>query len=630
MSDNPATNNPAGSSASRRLEDYFLAAAARFPDHPVIRAGDLTLSYRQAQARAVALAHQLVNLGVGPEGIVGLLLDRGAPAVLATLAVHLAGAAYLPISPELPAERLAFILGDAQPLVLITTPDHLHAAQQTGLPVLLLDLAEPITGQPNELATLPRDVRPDDLGWVIYTSGSTGTPKAVLVSHAGLHLVADFQRQRLGVRAHERVLQVASPSFDACLFEMLVAFNTGGTLYIPALVGEVDRDLAGFLQRNRISVVAVPPGVLASIEDPSTLPDLQTLVVGGDACSVAVADRWGGRELWNVYGLTETTVISTAHRVCSDDVAAGEVPVGQSLPGARCLVLDDDLAPVPAGCPGELYIGGPGVARGYLNAAAITAKRYLPDPFSAEPDNRMFRTGDRCLVDQNGALRFLGRVDRQAQIRGYRVELDEIELVLRRCEQLSAAIVVAEDDPAGTGLRIVAYVAARGDDLDTGALRRRMAELLPAQLIPSVFHQLDQLPVNANGKLDREAVTGLAAATAQQQQRQPVGSTGELLATHWAELLGARPGPADNFFELGGHSLTANRLLLALRSDFGAGVPSGIVYDHPVLAELAVALDALGAPPQAGRRPTTPAPALVRRARRGPRDSGEAKTRPRG
>ena len=618
----------------QRLEEYFLDAAARFPERPAIRAGALELSYAQARARVVGLARRLVAAGVGPEVVVGLVLDRGAPAVLATLAVHLAGGAYLPVNPSLPPERLSFILSDSRPKLLISAPEQLSAAERTGLPVLRFDPTEPVPERSVEEAGLTGDRRPEHLGWIIYTSGSSGTPKAVLVSHAGIGLVADYQRHRLGLREHERVLQLASPSFDACIFEMLLAFTCAGTLYVPQLVGEADRDLAGFLRQHRITVAAVPPGVLASIEDPDTLPELRTVVVGGDACSVSVAARWGNRGLWNVYGLTETTVISTAHRVSAADVAAGVVPVGGALPGAHCYLLDEQLAPVPAGTPGELYIGGPGVSRGFLGAPAGTAERYLPDPFGSVPGGRMYRTGDRCVADPAGELQFLGRVDRQAKIRGYRVELDEIEMVLRRDEQVADAVVAAEPDPAGAGLRLVGYFTARQDTVDLAALRRTMAAALPAHMIPSVFHQLSRLPITANGKIDRDAAARLVVAADAETGRgadgpatpsvaRPVGApeTGDLLIAHWSELLGTQPGPRDNFFDLGGHSLTANRLLHVLRTRFGERVPSGIVYDHPVLADLAAALDRLGGPdlePRGAVASQPDGPPLVARAGRRP------------
>jgi amino acid adenylation domain-containing protein len=606
MSQPPAVVPPA--SESQRLEEYFLAAVASYPDRLAVHCGNLELTYRQAARAANRLAARLVAAGVGPERTVGLVMDRGATAILASLAVHLAGGAFLPLSPDLPAERLDFIMADARPLLLIAAPGQLELARRTGVQSWEWQ-PEPIEDDRPEQELDRRGHRVDDLAWTIYTSGSTGVPKAVQVSHTGVGIVARSMRL-LGLVAEDRILQLASPSFDASIFEMLMAFASGGSLFTPESVGEADRDLAGYLRSHRLTVGLIPPAALPSVGDPAELPQLRTVVVAGDVCPPRVAASWLDRRLWNFYGPTETTVVVTGHPVTAQDVGDANIPVGSALQKVPLYVLDEDLEPVADGVTGELFVGGVGLARGYLNAPASTARRFLPDPFSAAPGARMYRTGDRCQRDSSGVVRFLGRLDRQAKIRSFRVELDEVELSIRKSRAVRDTVVLAGDDPSGAGKRLLAYVVAEQGPLDQPALRLELSQRLPGHMVPSVFVELSRLPMTVNGKVDRDALPEVPAAGDQGLDRQAAGTLGAV-AGLWAEVLGVAPADVgDNFFALGGHSLAATRLLGLLRTRFGQGVPSGIVYDHPVLEELVGALEALGLDGSASRTSAGDSPLL--------------------
>ncbi|HEX8094709.1 non-ribosomal peptide synthetase [Jatrophihabitans sp.] len=579
-----------------RLEDYFLEAAARYPDRLAMHCGELELTYRQAARAAHRLAARLVAAGVGRERVVGLVMDRGATAMVASLAVHLAGGAFLPLSPDLPPERLDYIMSDARPMLLIAAPGQLPVARRTGVQSWewAPDPADEDAGPDEDEVVDRRGQLAEDLAWIIYTSGSTGVPKAVQVTHAGVRIVAEAQSELMGLVAEDRILQLASPSFDASIFEMLMAFTSGGALFTPESVGEADRDLAGYLRTHGITVGLIPPAALPSVGDPAHLPRLRMVIVAGDVCPPPVAGTWLDRQLWNFYGPTETTVVVTGHPITAQDVRDANIPIGSSLRQVPLYVLDDRLDQVADGADGELYVGGLGLARGYLNSPVTTARRFVPDPFTSRAGARMYRTGDRCVRGPDGVVRFLGRLDRQVKIRSFRVELDEVELSVRKSGAVRDTVVVARDDPSGAGKRLVAYVVAERSPLEHSALRRELTQRLPAHMVPSLFVELSRLPVTVNGKVDRDALPEVVPAAGQEADARPAGLPGAV-AGLWAEVLGVSPAAGtDDFFSLGGHSLAATRLLGMLRARYGQQVPSGIVYDHPVLDALVDALRELG------------------------------------
>ncbi|MFG1645624.1 non-ribosomal peptide synthase/polyketide synthase [Amycolatopsis sp. NPDC049252] len=537
------------------LTDLIEAQVARTPDAVAVLAGDESLTFAELDARANRLARVLAARGAGPERIVALALPRSAEIVVAQLAVLKTGAAYLPIDPDYPAERIAFMLEDAAPVVVLT-PAELAALDDAGSPAEPYTRAVPLTAP----------------AYVIYTSGSTGTPKGVVVTHAGLASFSGAEIGHFDVRPGDRVLQFSSPSFDASVLELCMALPAGAALVVPPPGPLLGEQLAGVLRDQGVTHALIPPVAMASVPDVA-LPEFRTLVVGGDACTADLVTRWApGRRMINAYGPTEITVVAT----WSDPLEPGPTPpIGRPIRNARVHVLDAALRPVPIGAPGELYVSGAGVARGYLNRPGLTATRFLADPFGA-PGTRMYRTGDLVRWRAGGTLEFLGRADDQVKIRGFRIEPGEIAAALRTHPDVRDAAVVAIDQ------RLVAYVVAGS----VAGLREHVAATLPAHLVPAAFVALDALPLTANGKLDRRALPAPAAPEAGADYAAPETETEEVLAAIWAEALGLdRVGVEDNFFALGGDSVRSLRITSMTKSAFDVQLtPKDVLAAGTVLA----------------------------------------------
>ncbi|GAB2963519.1 non-ribosomal peptide synthase/polyketide synthase [Saccharothrix stipae] len=529
------------------LVELVEAQVARTPD-AVALTGAAEVTYAELNARANRLAHHLIGLGAGPERIVALRLPRSVDLLVAELAVLKAGAAFLPVDPDYPAERIAFMVDDARPLVVLDGP---------------VD----VTGQPD--ANPGVAVRPEHPAYVIYTSGSTGRPKGVVVSHAGLATFSAAEIAHLDVRPGDRVLEFSSPSFDASVLELCMAWPAGAALVVPPPGPLLGDQLAEVVDSRGVTHALIPPVALATVPD-AELPTLRTLVVGGDACSADLVRRWApGRRMINAYGPTESTVVTS----WSEPLRPGGVPpIGKPIPGTRVHVLDAELRPVPIGVPGELYVSGVGLARGYLDRPGLTASRFLANPFGP-PGSRMYRTGDvvRWNATSGGAgdrptgvLEFVGRADEQVKIRGFRIELGEIETALLRHPDVREAVVVAKADARGHK-RLVAYVVAARFQVEE--VREFLGESLPDYLVPSVFAPVDALPISPNGKVDRArlpepdfgALVGAAYVA-------PSGPVEEALAAVWADVLSVpRVGAQDNFFALGGDSILSMQVVARAR-----------------------------------------------------------------
>ncbi|HET9380237.1 MAG TPA: non-ribosomal peptide synthase/polyketide synthase [Streptomyces sp.] len=563
------------------LPGLIEAAADRWPERTALDDGESPLTFAEAEARANRLAHRLVARGAGPGDIVALVLPRSADMVLAQLAVAKAGAAFLPVDPGYPAERVTLMLRDADPALTLTADD------VAGL------LAAPPDGTPGHRPTDTDRVRPlhlDDPAYVIYTSGSTGTPKGVVVTHRGLAGFAAAEAAHYGVRAGDRVLAFATPSFDASVLELCMSLPSGAALVVPPPGPLLGAELAGVLRAARITHTLLPPAALATLpaDTPGTLPDLRTLVVGADACRAELVARWAPHHrMVNSYGPTEATVVATWSDPLEPDGAAP--PVGRPLPTTGAYVLDARLRPVPDGVPGELWLAGPALARGYLRRPGLTAARFLADPFGP-PGTRMYRTGDLVRRDTRGELHYLGRTDHQLKLRGHRIEAGEVEATLvRHPAVLDAVVSVREDEP---GLpRLVAHVlVAPGAEPPAGAeLRALAARTLPGPMVPSAFVALDRFPLTENGKTDR---TALPAPDPRAQDPDaghvpPRTPTEEAVAALWEEALGTTVGAEDDFFAVGGDSLRA--LLIASRANdtFGVTLTPRDVLVHRTVAALA-------------------------------------------
>ncbi|GAA1418182.1 hypothetical protein GCM10009601_13380 [Streptomyces thermospinosisporus] len=577
-----AWNGPVRPVAARTFPELVAESARRRPDAPAVEDTHTVLSYRELDERANRLAHRLVSLGAGPGTFVGLCLERGAELVVGLLGIMKAGAAYLPLDPGYPADRLEFMLRDSGAGLVVTRTELLPRLPDTG--ARIVDLAQ----DGDALAAQPADApepgpRADDLAYVIYTSGSTGTPKGVLVSHRGIGNLAAAQIERLEVDEESRVLQFASSSFDGAVMEMLMALPAGATLVMPPHGPLAGEPLQAFLRERRITHALLAPSAVATLT-PDGLDGLRTLIVGGEASTGDLVARWSaGRRMINAYGPTETTVVATM----SAPLSGGTVPpIGTPLPNTRVRLLDAALQPVPVGVPGELYIAGPHLALGYHGRPGVTAERFTADPYGA-PGDRMYRSGDVARWRADGSLEYLGRADDQVKLRGFRIELGEIETALGRHPEVQDAVVVVHHDEAGRG-RLVAYLVTRRE-LSTGELRSHLAGSLPDYMVPALYIPLERLPLTPSGKVDRRSLPAPDTTTIPTgpDYTAPRNTTEETLTTIWQDVLGIeRIGIHDNFFDLGGDSILSIQVVSRARQA-GLHLTSRLLFLHQTIAALA-------------------------------------------
>ncbi len=551
--------------------------AARVPDRVAVVSATESLTYAELNARANRLARRLRSLGVGPEVLVGLCTGRSAAMVVGLLAILKAGGAYVPLDPTYPAERLRFMLEDAQLAILLTEERLRGQIPSSEARIICLDSQWEGNGE-GCAGDVDGEARGSNLAYVIYTSGSTGRPKGVQVTHGALANLLQSMRGLLAIKEEDGLLAVTTLSFDIAALEIFLP------LIVGARVELIERDVAA--DGARLSDRVNDPGITLLQATPATWrllleagwrgkPTLQMLC-GGEALPCALADRLldKGARLWNVYGPTETTIWSSSWRV---EPGKAPISIGRPIANTRLYVLDKRLRPVPVGVIGELFIGGAGLARGYRNRPGLTAERFIPDPFGTAAGGRLYRTGDLARWRGDGTVECLGRIDHQVKIRGFRIELGEIEAALARHPAVREAAVAARPDATGE-LGLAAYVVTRdGAEASSPAeLRRWLLDKIPEYMVPSAFVRLDALPLTPNGKVDRQALPNpvegvLAEAADFVPARGPVEAT---IAEIWAELLGASHiGVHDNFFERGGHSLLATQVISRLRDAFGVQIP---------------------------------------------------------
>jgi amino acid adenylation domain-containing protein len=598
------------SQAAALAHQRFQAQAARTPEAvALVLAGEgqgASLSYAELERRSNRLAQSLVQAGVGPEVLVGVALERSLDMGVALLAVLKAGGAYVPLDPQAPSERIAQMFADSGLRLLLTQSNLLsQLPEANGIEVLCLDHTQ---GEQPEHAPQV-SLQPGNLAYVIYTSGSTGRPKGVAISHGALaefcELASDYSR----LTADDRVLQFATCSFDGFVEQFYPPLCVGARV---VLRDSRLWDSASFLQaleQHGITVADLPAAYWHMLvqdyarDTPQAFAALRQVHVGGEAMAVDGLDLWrraglAGVRLLNTYGPTEATVVSSIHdctALASQDVSWRGIPIGQGLAGRRLCILDGEMQPVPAGAIGELYIGGPGLARGYHGQPALSAERFLPDP--EVPGARLYRTGDRARFDANGAIEYIGRVDHQVKVRGFRIELGEIEMRLQQCPGVREAAVLALDMAGGR--QLVAYVVIATDGGAAGAQRQTIREALrvtlPDYMVPSHLVLLDRLPLTASGKLDRKALPAPDPSQLQAGFRAPVSEPQQRLAAIWMEVLQVpRVGLDDSFFDLGGHSLLAAQVIARIKSELGVALPMRSLFERPHLAALAEELEALG------------------------------------
>ncbi|MFD3939575.1 amino acid adenylation domain-containing protein, partial [Streptomyces sp. NPDC058611] len=572
------------------LAELFEAQVRRTPAGIALAANGADITYAELNARANRLARSLVHRGVGPEQVVAVCLPRGVEFVTAVFAVLKAGGAYLPLDPDYLGERTTYMLQDADPLLLITSASLADADFGTfdGGRVLLdtAESASETAGQPgSDLTDADRlgVLTPVNTAYIIYTSGSTGGPKGVLVPHAGVPNMAFTLIEDVKVGPGSKFLQFASASFDAAVPELFMALLSGATLVIPSsermLPGEAMADLC---ESEGITHAILPPAALAVLPD-RALQAGSTIYTVGEACPPEVAARWSVQhQLINAYGPTEGTVCVTASEALTGE---GIPSIGRPLDNTRVYVLDWGLRPVPPGTVGELYLAGPGVARGYLNRVGLTAERFVADPFGG-PGSRMYRTGDLVRWRDGGELDFVGRVDDQVKVRGFRIELGEVEAALAASPGVARAVALVREDRPGDK-RLVGYVEpTAGADVTALGVRRRLSEVLPSYMVPAGVVVLDRLPLTLSGKIDRNNLPEpvYEAEAGGRASRTPVE---EVLCGLFAEVLGVpQVGIDDNFFDLGGDSIMSIQLVSRARAARLSITPRNI-FQHSSVAELA-------------------------------------------
>ncbi|MGV0104585.1 Non-ribosomal peptide synthetase [Nostoc sp. DSM 114160] len=574
------------------IHQLFEEQVQRTPDAVAVVFENQQLTYQQLNCRANQLAHYLHSLGVKPDTLVGICVERSLDMAIGLLGILKAGGAYLPLDPEYPPERLSFMLEDAQVSVLLTQQKLIERLPPHQVKLICLDEAWSQIAQNHQ--TNPNiGVRAFHLANVIYTSGSTGRPKGVMVEHKGLCNLAQAQIQTFGLTSDSRVLQFASFSFDASIWEVVMAFGSGGMLYL----GTKDSLLPGkpLIERLRdyaITHITLPPSALAAMPQ-EELPALQTIIVAGEACPLELIKLWSvGRNFFNAYGPTEATVCATIAKCTSEDE---KISIGKAIANTQVYILDENLQPVPVGVSGELHIGGAGLARGYLNRPELTQEKFISNPFEEAGGRRLYKTGDLARYLLNGNIEYLGRIDNQVKIRGFRIELGEIETALSQHSDVQSCCAIArEETPGNTCIersqskRLVAYVVPQKDvTLTTGQLRQFLADKLPGYMLPTAFVILESLPLTPNGKVDRRALPDPDLHKELSDYVIPNTETEKIIAGIWQKALAVeKVGIYHNFFELGGHSLLLVKINQQLQEEFGLELSIVDMFNYPTVHSL--------------------------------------------
>ncbi|HEX7241517.1 MAG TPA: amino acid adenylation domain-containing protein, partial [Longimicrobiaceae bacterium] len=572
------------------VHGLFAEAARRDPDAVAVEYGERTLTWRELDRAASRVAARLRALGVAPEARVGVWAERSPEMVAAMLGTLRAGAACLPLDPAHPGERLARMLADSGAAALLV-PRAADAAP-AGFAGPVLALEEVLRSEPGGKAEGFADA--DSAAFVFYTSGSTGTPRGIAVPHrAVVRLVRDAELAPLG--PDDRVAQLSNASFDAASWEIWGALLNGGRVVGISRGDALDpRALAARLRERGVTALFLTTSLFNQVARaaPDAFRGVRHVLFGGEAADPdavrRVLEAGPPDRLLNVYGPTEGTTFSTWHRVEEVPAEAARVPVGRPLRGTRVRVLDGHFGVVPVGVPGELYLGGDGLARGYPGDPGATAARFLPDPHAGEPGARMYRTGDRARWLPSGALELLGRVDRQLKVRGFRVEPTEVEAALRACPGVADAVVAPREDASGERSLDAWVVPLPGGSPDPAALREHLAAQLPGYLVPDSFTAIEAVPLTPNGKTDHRALPAPEREASGDAFRPPRTPEEEEVAAAWRAELGVeRVGVDDDFFALGGHSLRAVRVLARIEETLGVRLPVSAVFEGPTVRALA-------------------------------------------
>ncbi len=574
---------------------WFEEHAERTPDATAVVFEGEQLTYGELNIRANQLAHYLRRLGVGPETPVGVLMERSVEMIVGILGVLKAGGVYAPLDPSYPPERLSFMIEDAQVSVLLTywgertevCPTLGNCERTVFLDADWDEIAAESAENPSGVIDI------DNAAYVIYTSGSTGTPKGVIVTHRGLSNLAEAQRLKFQIAPETHILQFASLSFDASIFEMVMALCAGATLCLARREDLLPSpEFVRRLEEQEIGCMTVPPSFLRALPD-AKLPAMSAIIVAGEACPEEAAIRWAeGRRFYNAYGPTEAAVWTT---VAQHTEGKGRPHIGRPIINTEVYLLDRYLRLMPPSLTGELYIGGEGLARGYQKRAETTAAGFIPHPFSKSPGARLYRTGDlaRYLPDRAGAaggdIEYIGRTDNQVKVRGYRVELGEIEAILAGLPTVRRSAVIMNEDEAGDK-RLIAYIEPDSGPLDPEVLKEQLRDRVPEYMIPALFVSLDEMPLLPNGKIDRRRLSSLSVGLVVDNSTtgQILSPFEEITANIFSETLRVkRVGKDADFFALGGHSLSAMQVVSRLREICGVELPIRAIFETPTVKDLA-------------------------------------------
>ena len=579
----------------------FAEQAGLTPDAVAVRFEQHELTYRELNQRANQVGRYLQKLGVGPEVLVGIFLERSTDMLVGLLGILKSGGTYVPLDPTSPPERLSFIIRDAGLSFVLTREDLKESLPAGDTKLICLDPDWEIIAQEND-ANFDSAVTAENMAYVVYTSGSTGRPKGVLVEHRQLSNYIHGIRERLGLDTCTSFAMVQALTVDGPVTTIYAPLLTGGCLHLISEECAADAQaLATYFERHRIDYLKIAPSHLAALQqtvDPSKLMPRKVLMIGGEAARVTF-----GEQLWTIaqcsifnhYGPTETTVGVTTYQINETvkDMGSVTLPIGKPLPNVQAYLLDQHLEVVPPGVAGELYIGGKNVARGYFNRAELTAEKFIPDPFSRSAGARMYSTGDMVRYLADGQLEFLGRKDQQVKVRGFRVELGEIETVLREHEGIREAVLTAYADTHGD-THLAAYIVPAGEQAPTRSeLHAFLRDKLPEYMVPHLYHFLDRLPLTPQGKVDRRALPRSEGGERELDVAfvGPRNAVEEVLCEIFAEVLRVeRVGVNDNFFDLGGHSLLATQLVSRVRKDFQPDLPLRKIFEAPTVAALAALL----------------------------------------
>lgn len=576
------------------VHQLFEEQARRTPDAVAVAVGEKQLTYHELNARANQLARYLKGFGIIPNKVVGICVERSLDMIIGLLGILKAGGAYLPLDPGYPKERLAFMLNDAGVEVLLTHERLCHGLLKPSLKVFCLDSGWPGLAEVSR-DNLKNEVCAEDLAYLIYTSGSTGTPKGVKLTHGGLLNLVFWHRRNYQVRPSDRATQLAGVGFDASVWELWPYLSSGASIHMP---DEETRLLPGklrdWLVEHKITLSFVPTPLaeaMVALPWPSDVA-LRAMLTGGDRLTRRPPASLPF-SLVNHYGPTENTVVTTCAIAGNELEGAKSPPIGRPIDNTQVYILDSHLQPVPVGVQGELHIGGLNLARGYHNRPELEAEKFITNPFSTDPEARLYKTGDLASYSPDGMIHFLGRNDSQIKIRGFRIELGEIESVLAEHPGIAAVTVITRDDSA-EDKHLVAYVVLKIADLTSNKLREFLKQKLPDYMVPSRFVALDSLPLTSNGKVDRVNLPAPDRANALEDQDSiaPLTTIEATIAGILGSLLKLDNVEREaNFFDLGGHSLLGTQLIARIRNSFGIDLPLRSIFDSPTVASLSAEIE---------------------------------------